>query len=148
MSPVAGLARECDVFTRYLGHRCTAYVLGKYQDGQGAMPTTSRRDLLDRALLAFARVAPWATGLADTYAALFRRDARLRLKLVLLVAILENAPGSHRWFDEAVESTPARVAGVVALTGIIWTLRTAVAVAVFAVPHLASGLARSTGRRG
>jgi hypothetical protein len=145
---MADLARECDVFTRYLGHRCTPYLIGKYQDGHGAMPTTSRSDLLDRALLAFARVGPWATGLADTYAALFRRDARLRLKLVLLVAILENAPGSHRWFDEAVESTRTTVAGVMVLTGISWALRTVVAVAVFALPHLASGLTRSSRRGG
>jgi hypothetical protein len=143
MTPnAATLGREAAIFSRYFGVRTPPPSVGeKYVLGHGALPDT-RRDLLDRALLAFASAGSWATGVADSYAALFRRDAVLRLKLVLLLAILENTAGVHADFDEGIASSRAGVFFATVGAGLRWGARLLAGLVVFTPVQLIAAVTR------
>lgn len=129
--------RECDVFCRYLvGATASPYVREKYLAAQDSLPAHTRIHLVDRALLRVARLGTGFTALADTYAAILRRRSPLRCRLVLAVAILENAAETHALVDTAIEGSRAAAAFDVVVTGLWWTARLAVAVVVFAPIHL------------
>ncbi len=155
MTPETGtsravLDRECDVFCRYLCDLdATPYVRGKYAAGQVSIPHgPGAPDLLDRSLLAFARRGPWAAGLADAYAARFRRYSLLRQKLVLTFAILENSPALHAPFDFAVSGGRLATMARLGLIGTGWALRSLVAAVIFAPVHVVATLARGGSPRG
>jgi len=101
--PATRLDRECTTFARYLtGCAPDDYLLRAYSDAHArgelaallASPTT-----LDRILLAVGsrRVA---TRMVDVYTALFAKRAVVRKKLVLVLALLESASPSYRYFEE------------------------------------------------
>lgn len=143
------ITRECDTFCRYLsGRSATQYIRDKYVIAQQSLPATTPDDLLDRALLSVARIGPLATRVADSYAVAFRREARLRLKLILLFAVLENSAETHAWFDESVAES--RVALVLNLgwIGLTWFVSLVAGVVVFGPTHLYSQFARGTDHRG
>jgi len=104
------LERECRVFTRYLiGMEPDAYVIGKYIDYHrraGAEPIAS----FDRALLNAAMAAGVLMWIADSYTAAFRRNAQLRRKLVLVLALLECRPPYSDHLD-----TPGHLSAVTAI---------------------------------
>jgi len=88
----ADLGRECARFSRYLiGRSADASVEAKY-----AAAHEARSELagppgrLDRALERCCRAGTPGIRAADCYTRLFAPSARLRVKLVLLVAILES----------------------------------------------------------
>lgn len=95
------LDTECRALTRYLIRRDPdAYIISRYQDGHRAIPyrVAGRRDPVDGALVLFAAHGGWRARVADAYARIFRPHGALRQKLTLLLAILENAPATHREF--------------------------------------------------
>jgi hypothetical protein len=146
VSPDDGLlARECDVFSRYLtGTPATPLLQRRYAAGHEALILAKPSDrLLDRALLAVARSTPAATATADTFAAVFRRRSLLRCKLILLLAIVENDPGHHSRYDTGV--VDERAAALVKLvgTGVWWGGRMLVSLVLFTPIALASAF---TGR--
>jgi hypothetical protein len=97
-----GLARECDVFCRYLlGWTPNAYVLKKYADAHEKGAQFAAASAFDRFLLRMASGGPWLAQLADTYAWLFARKSVLRKKLILLFAILETCSPSQEVVDSA-----------------------------------------------
>ncbi len=101
------LARECEVFTRFLiGRPPSEYVVRRYVIGHRAEALAATGDRLDDAILQFARRSPFATRVCDAYASVLGRRSRLRCKLVLLLAVLETAPQIHRELERA----PAGVA--------------------------------------
>lgn len=103
-----GLAREADVFARYLvGAPAGGYAAERYAAGHDALPTACRAD--GRALVRVAAAHPLLTRVADAYVRLFAPRSLLRHKLVLLLAILESSAGSHAAF----EPRPASALGVV-----------------------------------
>ena len=110
---VARPGSECRVFTRYL-LRCDpdASVSNHYATAittLGLAPSSS----FDVALLAFARIGPLWTRLADSYASLFFRTSTLRKRLVLLLALLETRAPFHLEVDRAVGgSTPMAMARI------------------------------------
>jgi hypothetical protein len=100
----ASLARECDVFCRYLlGWTPNAYVLEKYSDAHRNGPQFAVATAFDRFLLRLASAGPWLAQFADTYAWLFARKSVLRKKLILLFAILETCSPSQEVVDSADE---------------------------------------------
>lgn len=91
------LTAECRVFCRYLaGVTPDEYIQSWYRRGHAAIPyrLTGALDRFDRVLVRFARLGAAAARMADAYARRFRSCGVLRQKLVLLLAILEHAPGS------------------------------------------------------
>ena len=102
MTATAGselLSAECRAFSRYLIRQDpTDYVSRCYQAAwpTAAIPAGERAPLIDAGLLALARRGRGGvlTRIADAYARRFRPYAELRRRLILLLAILENSPGS------------------------------------------------------
>src|SRR5262245_30972246 len=95
------LAAECRAFTRYLiGQDPDPYVVARYQDGHAAIPyrRSASRVPIDGALVLFASRGRVRARIADAYARVFRPHGALRQKLTLLLAVLENAPATHRRF--------------------------------------------------
>ncbi len=89
------VARECRVFTRYLARGLPSeYVLSCYGRllASAREPGALAPPLIDRVLLGFARLGGPATRIADAYATRLRPYGPLRRRLILLLAILENAP--------------------------------------------------------
>jgi len=127
------LARECAVFTGYLVKTApTPLVVARYTDAhdQPALALAPAPD--ERALLSLARRSPTAARLADSYARLFAPTGTLRRKLVLLFAILETTPPTHRMITRArAQSLPMALLHLAAV-GAAALLNTAVAVPVVA----------------
>ena len=93
------LDAECRAFTRHLIRQDPdPYIVVRYQDGHRWIPfrLTGERDAVDGMLVLFASHGGWRARVADAYARAFRPHGVLRQKLTLLLAILENAPATHR----------------------------------------------------
>jgi hypothetical protein len=113
--PGLELSAECRAFTRYLtGRDSDAYVLARYQAGHHSIPYrgAGARSPIDGALVLFASKGPVRARVADAYARVFRPHGALRQKLTLLLAILENAPATHRRFTSGGKGLAAAVFGI------------------------------------
>ncbi|HSA55169.1 MAG TPA: hypothetical protein VLE53_05660 [Gemmatimonadaceae bacterium] len=134
------LSRECDIFCRYLTRSApSAYLRHAYGRGHASMAATCRADsLIDRALLGFARSGVAAVGLADAYAARFRRGSLLRCKLILMLALVEHDSARHHAFDQARSAPRMAAVAMLVLAGMAWALRLFVAIAMFGPVQLAS----------
>lgn len=97
------LRSELAVFGRYLvGRDPGAYALSWYTTWHrgGGASEVAHAARIDRALVAFARVHPLLTRVADAYGVRFRRAGLLRRKLVLVLALIECSPGNWRTVEE------------------------------------------------
>jgi len=104
------LDAECRVFTRHLlGCDPDEYVVGQYRNAHAVVPALAALGRFDSTLIAFARFSPLCAHIADSYAGLFQREATLRKKLVMLLAILETRPPFHQAIDAAVGGSLAWV---------------------------------------
>ena len=87
------LGRECDVFTRHIaGHPPTPYVIRRYAEAHGVLAGMEPLDGHGRWLLRVARSSPGSCRVADAWARLAAPRSALRMKLVVLLAILEVSP--------------------------------------------------------
>ena len=103
----AHLDLECNVFTRYLlGIDADAYVRVRYLTAHSTLPALATRDPFDSFLVKFARRGRLFAKLADAHAALFAPASLLRAKMVLLLAILETCPPTHRMIDAPLGGRP------------------------------------------
>jgi len=106
---------ESSAFARYLaGVEPGEYVRQKYRDGHRHIPYRLRgdEDALDVALVVMARRGSLRARIADAYARVFRPHGVLRQKLTLLLAILENAPDTHRALTRGGRGGPFALAGI------------------------------------
>ena len=95
------LDAECRAFTRYLIRQDPdPYIVLRYREGHRSIPfrRTGQRDAVDGMLILFGSHGGWRARVADAYCRVFRPHGVLRQKLTLLLAILENAPATHRPF--------------------------------------------------
>jgi hypothetical protein len=144
------LRRECDVFTRYLsGRPATDYVAGKYLRGHRRIPylQADGPSPLDRYLLLVARQGSLGSRLADAYARFFRPTGALRQKLALTLAILENSPTYHVWFNSAESPGQVRVFAGILLSGIGFVVLIVSGLVLIGPVHLATSLAAAAGAR-
>lgn len=110
----AVLARECQVFTRYLvGREPTPYVIGKYRAAHHAHSAFVPGSRFDARLVAVARLHPAGAWLVDAAARFLAPRGLLRKKLVLLLAVLETCPPFFADLEHVAEGTALRqLAGV------------------------------------
>lgn len=102
---VSPLEAECRALVRYLsGRDPPPYVVACYTRSAG--PGEPGLDPLDRGLMRAACAARWLARPADAYARAARPAGLLRRRLTLAVAILENAPESHRELNDARVGAP------------------------------------------
>jgi uncharacterized protein YbjT (DUF2867 family) len=96
------LTEECHALTRAIAGRFPSpYVVSKYVAAHRVHPDLTRPRGFDATLVRWARRGPLLTRLADGYARRAVPRGTLRKKLVLLLAIIETAPG----FRPSVELT-------------------------------------------
>ena len=97
------ITQECLVFCRYLsGVSPDNYILKKYHDANkinGEDISVIRKHILKSILITLARIHPLFTQIVDTYAVFLFKNAIIRKKLVLLLAILESCPPKKYKFD-------------------------------------------------
>ena len=119
----AELGAECDVFSRHLiGRPADSYVRAKYIDAHAALPALQPRDAFDSFLVSFSRRGRLFTKLAGEHAALFARASLLRKKLVLLLAILETCPPTHKIIDAPLGGRPFPALIALGATGVLAVL--------------------------
>jgi hypothetical protein len=136
------LDSEIDVFCRYLiGRAPDEYVVSRYRRAHraGALSLGKRGSRFEELQVRIARISPACTRIADAYASIFP-GRRLRSKLVLSLAILENSPAHY----ECV-SPPPRSSRVVFLAGacgtaLVYGASALSAMVVFLPLRLAYGL--------
>lgn len=132
-SAASMLARECDVFCRYLtGRAASPFLTEKYTEAHARDARYQPASAFDGVLLGAARATPALAQMIDSYASVAARASLLRKKLVLLVAILESSSPEHG-FDEQITDTPAgkvilRMAG----RGLLFAVRFVLAAVVLA----------------
>jgi hypothetical protein len=113
------LARECDVFARFLVRApASPYVVQTYVRAHDALSALRSSSAAERALVAVATRSPALTRLADAYARARAPRSLLRRKLSLLLSILETTPPSSRVIDGAPSRGPAAGVLELALIGI------------------------------
>jgi hypothetical protein len=112
--PGPELSAECRALSRYLtGRDPDAYVLARYEAGHRTIPyRRAGRNPIDGALVLFASKGPIRARIADAYARVFRPHGALRQKITLLLAILENAPATHRRFTSGGSGLAAAIWGI------------------------------------
>lgn len=94
------LARECEVFVRYLtGVDADDYVRGKYLDAHAQGAVGGAADGFDAALVRWSAAGTTRARWIDGYARFFAKGGLLRRKLVLLLAILESRAPSDALVD-------------------------------------------------
>lgn len=140
----AAMDRECRRLARHLlDVEPDAYVLGVYRDALTRLPALAPRSPFDARLLAWSRRGAGWTRLADAYAALFARDAALRRRLVLVLAILESRAPFHQVVDAPLGRPGVVVWAAMAARGLLAVATTAAAAVVFVPLRLVVAL---TGR--
>ena len=98
----AQLDRECRTYTRYLiGQLPNPYIVTKYREYHRITGTFAalRNNRFDRLLVGLAARSPFLARVTDIYASRFRKDALLRKKLVLLLALFECSPPACDYLD-------------------------------------------------
>lgn len=136
------VAAECRVFAHFLADTdASPYVQHAYANllPTSDVPPDVRDRLIERALLSVARQGTLLARVADGYARIFLPRSVLRRRLVLMLAILENSPGSERLLNSGDEGSLLGVGVRLMLTGIASVLCSMVGVVVFAPLHLVSG---------
>ena len=101
-SHMDNLTQECLVFCRYLsGVSPDSYILKKYYDANKINDETYRNQgtFFEKLLIILARIHPLCTQIVDTYAVFLFKNAIIRKKLVLLLAILESCPANKHKLD-------------------------------------------------
>lgn len=96
------LARECEVYSRYLlGRPPSDYAVRKYvaYHQQPESRTGDAVNAFDRLLLRCSRRSPILTSLVDSYASRFFKSSVVRRKIVLTLAILECSPPACELVD-------------------------------------------------
>jgi hypothetical protein len=101
------LEREAATFARLLtGAPAGAEALGAYLAAHRARPRAFAGTRFQRHLVASAARGPFRARIADAYARFFDPSGPLRCKLVLMLAILESIPPTHRRLDAPIGGSP------------------------------------------
>lgn len=139
------LERECRLFSHYLIDLSPSdYVLSKYQEAHrfGSPPVGRPIQRFDSIVLWLALKNPFILRLADTYASLFYKQALLRRKLVLLLAILECSPGAFDQLDRPEKLSRSTLYGLLLIKGLRLIAITVLAICLLAPIHATCAVLR------
>src|SRR5579864_6484231 len=103
MNNTSQLERECLTYTQYLiGQSPSPYVVSRYLDFHQKSDAMSGPafDTFDQFLVRISAHRSFWTGMADSYASVFRKNSILRKKLIVTLALLECAAPSFEALDE------------------------------------------------
>ncbi len=106
------LERECRLFCEYLlACEPSDYSIGKYRKAHEVHPDFVNDSLrpFDRALVRLGSLTPATARVVDRYSRLFAPRSVFRKKLILLLAILENSPGTLERLETPTTSSALTV---------------------------------------
>jgi hypothetical protein len=102
---------------------------------------------IDRVLLRAALVHPFFTRIADAYSTFWARRSALRVKLVLLLAILETSPATQARFYRETRTSRFAAGCMLLVRGAAFGLTLGIAILLIGPVHIVLRLARrSSGR--
>lgn len=130
---------ECNTLTHYLIQRApTPYILAKYREAHQVSPKLARLGTMpfDRFLVELTHKNIALTKLVDSYTAVFYRNAAVRKKMVLLLAILESCAPTYAIFDQPDANGRAAFLFCFVQQGIVFALSLMVAVILLLPLHL------------
>jgi hypothetical protein len=130
---------ECKTLTHYLIKRApTPYILAKYREAHQVSPKLARLGTkpFDNLLVELSRKNIALTKLVDSYTAVFFRNAAVRKKMVLLLAILESCAPTYPIFDQPDANGRAAFLFCFVRHGIVFALSLIVAALLFLPLHL------------
>ncbi|WHZ24622.1 MAG: hypothetical protein OJF47_003734 [Nitrospira sp.] len=139
------LNRECELFSEYLiDLRPSDYVLRKYQEAHHlGHPSVGRSvQRFDHILMRLALRHVFSLRLADTYSGLFYKEALLRRKLVLLLAILECSPDAFDRLDRPDLHAQSTLYRRLVIKGVTLVATALLAVLLLAPIHVACNISR------
>ncbi len=145
MAPQPNLNRECKLFSEYLIDLGPSdYVLRKYQEAHRLRPPSAGRPVqrFDHILMRLALRHAFMLRLADTYSGLFYKEALLRRKLVLLLAILECSPGAFDRLDRPEVHAQPTLYRLLVIKGFALSATALLAVLLLAPIHVACKISR------
>lgn len=145
MAPEPDLNRECEWFSEYLiDRRPTDYVLRKYREAHHLGHPSAGRPvpLFDHIVMRLALRHAFMLRLADTYSGLFYKEALLRRKLVLLLAILECSPGAYERLDRPEVHTRPTLYRLLVLKGLALAAAGLLAVLLLTPIHVFCNISR------
>lgn len=132
------LARECDVFCRYLiGRAATPFVTGKYTAAHACDPRYHTPSSFDSFLLAIAGSSPQLVQGVDSYACVAARASLLRRKLILLIAILESCSPENGYEEQIQDTSAINVIARMGWRGLLFAGRFVLAALLLAPFHFA-----------
>lgn len=100
------LERECERFTLYIaGCKSNKYIMEKYVEGHRITKIGNNGNYFDALLINTANKNYFLNKLADVYTSVFYRNAVLRKKFVLLLAILESRSATYANIDSVSEGS-------------------------------------------
>ncbi|HEX9075743.1 MAG TPA: hypothetical protein VF932_08170 [Anaerolineae bacterium] len=133
------LRDECILFSRYLAHQVpNDYVIRKYREAHHKSEPLRRQELgrFDLLLLRFARTNRLGAKLVDAYTCLFFRSSIVRMKMVLLLAILESCSPSYTYFDSPDAGGILGFCFRMLVQGVIFVASLAIGVVLFLPVHI------------
>jgi len=133
------LAREADVFARYLAGRSpTPYVAERYADAHRMVRGLEPTNGLDRYVLGVARLGTAGCRVADAWARRATPSGPLRAKLVVMLAILEVTPPFAEVLDRPEHGPVLEWAGMVG-AGIVSILAALAGLLLFLPARIVAG---------
>jgi NADH dehydrogenase len=133
--------RECAIYTAYLiGTAPDSYILSKYREAHRTSRTLRECEptARGRRLIGFSCRGPFFASLADTYSRFFCPRSLLRMKLVLLLGILECSPSSYEYFDKPDPGGIVLLLLSMFVKGLLFAVRLMLAMILLLPMHLAS----------
>jgi hypothetical protein len=138
------LIHECKVFTRYLLHRPPSpYIIDRYCDYHAVTSDMSAdENTFDRVLTQFAVRHSLCVKIADVYASRVCRNALLRRKLVLLLALAEVTPPFFYDIDNPHRLARPLIFAKLATEGLAYAAALAIGIIVLGPLHAVRANAR------
>jgi NADH dehydrogenase len=145
----ADLEKECRNFTNYLiGYEPDGYIQSRYVQGHRITGMDRNGGSFDTLLVRMANRSKLLVRLADTYTSGFYKNALLRKKLLLLLAIMESCGSTYRHIDTVNEHSVIALYAKVAQKVAVFFLTLILSGIVFApLKFLTSLLSKGNGNR-
>ncbi len=139
------LIEECKLFTNYLiGSSPDEYIKDKYIQGHSATTLDKNAGFFDKVLIKSANFNLLFLKLADAYTRIFYKNAVLRKKLLLLLAIMECCKATYHEVDSVSESSVIRLYMKLFQKAFIFLLTLLVSIMVFTPFKLYAALTGET----
>lgn len=135
------LERECRMFTNYLiNQEPDTYILNKYRLGNEIEKIGMNISLFDSLLINAAQKRTFLLKLADAYTSFFYKNAAIRKKLIMLVAILECCASTYNQVDFANERSRASLYLKVGNKAFVFLINLVISIIVFLPMKLYSAI--------